>query len=93
MQQWKIGLLVLGLAATSWTATGWTQTKQVVKVGVTGRPDQASLELAKQRGYWDKQNLDVQFIQAGSAAQDANLAVLNCPEQAIELLEEEPDGR
>jgi ferredoxin len=27
------------------------------------------------------------------AEHDANLAVLNCPEQAIELLEEESDGR
>jgi ferredoxin len=27
------------------------------------------------------------------AAHDANLAVLNCPEQAIELLGEESDGR
>ena len=75
MQQWKIGLFALCVASISWSGTGWTQTKQVVKVGVTGRPDQASLELALHRGYWEKQNLDVQFIQAGAAAQDATSAL------------------
>lgn len=82
MQQRKIGVFALCLAMLGMIGTGWAQssssssgTKQVVKVGVTGRPDQASLELAKHRGYWDKQNLDVQFIQAGSAAQDATSAL------------------
>lgn len=77
MRHWKIGLLGLLLAATSWAGAGWAQssTKQVVKVGVTGRPDQASLELALHRGYWDKQGLDVQFITTGSAAQDATSAL------------------
>lgn len=82
MQHWKIGLIALCLASIGWAGTGWTQSggngsgpRQVVKVGVTGRPDQASLELALHRGYWDKQNLDVQFIQAGAAAQDATAAL------------------
>ena len=82
MQYWKIGLLALCLAVPGWIGTGWAQsstggsvTKQVVKVGVTGRPDQASLELALHRGYWEKQGLDVQFIQAGTAAQDATSAL------------------
>lgn len=81
MKLWKIGLLALCLVATSSVGTSWAQSnsvsgpKQVVKVGVTGRPDQASLELALRRRYWDKQNLDVQLILAGSAAQDATSAL------------------
>jgi NitT/TauT family transport system substrate-binding protein len=79
---WKIGLVAVLLGATGWAGAGWAQSgggnagnKQVVKVGVTGRPDQASLVLALQRGYWAKQGLDVQFIQSGAAAQDATAAL------------------
>jgi NitT/TauT family transport system substrate-binding protein len=82
MKHWKMGLVAVLLGATGWAAAGWAQsgggnaeTKQVVKVGVTGRPDQASLVLALHRGYWDKQGLDVQFIQSGAAAQDATSAL------------------
>ena len=81
MRKLKIGLLALYVAAAGWIGPGWAQSstgggaKQVVKVGVTGRPDQASLELALHRGYWDKQGLDVQLIQAGAAAQDATSAL------------------
>lgn len=78
MRNLKIGFLALCLIASGGIGTGWAQSsgaKQVVKVGVTGRPDQAMLELALHRGYWDKQGLDVQFITAGSAAQDATSAL------------------
>jgi NitT/TauT family transport system substrate-binding protein len=37
-----------------------------VKVGVSGRPDQAPLELAMRRGYFEKQGLAVEFVQANS---------------------------
>ncbi len=43
-----------------------SQTKPVVKLGVSGRPDQAFLELAYRRGYFAEQGLDVQYVQAGS---------------------------
>src|SRR5262249_2621538 len=53
-------------------APGWAQSgeKITVKVGVTGRPDQAGLEIAFRRGYFAEQNLDVQFVGGGSSAQD-----------------------
>ncbi|HUB94586.1 MAG TPA: ABC transporter substrate-binding protein [Stellaceae bacterium] len=37
-----------------------------VKVGVSGRPDQVSLELAMRRGYFAKEGLDVEYVQASS---------------------------
>ncbi len=42
----------------------------VVKVGVTGRPDQAQLEIAVARGYFAKENIDVQFVPGGASGQD-----------------------
>jgi ABC-type nitrate/sulfonate/bicarbonate transport system substrate-binding protein len=42
--------------------------RPLVKVGVTGRPDQASLELALHRGYWLRQGLDVALVAAGTSA-------------------------
>jgi NitT/TauT family transport system substrate-binding protein len=40
--------------------------KTVVKLGVSGRPDQAALELAFRRGYFDQLGLDVQYVPATS---------------------------
>jgi NitT/TauT family transport system substrate-binding protein len=37
-----------------------------IKLGVSGRPDQASLELALRRGYFEKQGLDIETVQATS---------------------------
>ncbi len=42
----------------------------VVKVGVTGRPDQAQLEIAKARGYFAQQHIDAQFVPGGASGQD-----------------------
>jgi len=42
----------------------------VVNVGVTGRPDQAQLELARARGYFEKQGIDVHFVPGGASGQD-----------------------
>jgi NitT/TauT family transport system substrate-binding protein len=38
--------------------------KTVVKLGVTGRPDQAPLELALRRGYFEQQGIEIQTVQA-----------------------------
>jgi NitT/TauT family transport system substrate-binding protein len=35
-----------------------------IKLGVSGRPDQASLELALRRGYFEQEGLDVETVQA-----------------------------
>lgn len=61
-----------GLATAQSNNTG-TLAGQIpaVKVGVSGRPDQASLELALYRGYWKRQGLDVSLVGAGTSAQDA----------------------
>jgi NitT/TauT family transport system substrate-binding protein len=40
--------------------------KTVVKLGVTGRPDQAPLEIAIRRGYFEQQGLDLQTVQGSS---------------------------
>jgi NitT/TauT family transport system substrate-binding protein len=52
------------------TESALAQEKTVVKVGVTGRPDQSGLEIAHKRGYFAEQGLDVQFVQGGAVAQD-----------------------
>src|SRR5262249_43956734 len=46
------------------------QPNQVVKVGVTGRPDQAAVELAYRRGHFAAQGIEVQLVPGGSSAQD-----------------------
>ena len=46
------------------------ETLPVVKVAVTGRPDQAALELAYHRGYFTEQGLDVQFVGGGVGAEE-----------------------
>lgn len=60
--------LVVAFASLGWIpadaqSTGSTVHK-VIKLGVSGRPDQASLELALRRGYFEQQGLDVQTVQA-----------------------------
>ena len=65
--------LVLGAVLAGQYALAQTPAdapKTVVNVGVTGRPDQASLELGYLRGYFAKQRLDLAFVQAGVGASD-----------------------
>ncbi|HUB96711.1 MAG TPA: ABC transporter substrate-binding protein [Stellaceae bacterium] len=44
--------------------------KTEVKVGVTDRPDNASLFLAYRRGYFDREGIKITFVGGGSAASD-----------------------
>jgi NitT/TauT family transport system substrate-binding protein len=67
---WLGALAVLMLAGAPAEVWSQTEPKTVVKVGVTGRPDQSGLELAFRRGYFAEQGLDVQFVPGGSSAQD-----------------------
>lgn len=63
-------VLFAGIAAFSAAAPADAQQGQVVKVGVTGRPDQAAVELAYRRGYFTAQGIEVQLVPGGSSAQD-----------------------
>ena len=76
-RKWGLfGVLVLGAVAGSIAvlpgdaaaqgSAGQSGTKTVVKLGVSGRPDQAALELAFRRGYFDELGLDVQYVPATS---------------------------
>lgn len=56
------GLFLAGTASASELA--------VVKVGVTGRPDQAQLEIAKARGYFEKEGIQIEFVPGGASGQD-----------------------
>jgi NitT/TauT family transport system substrate-binding protein len=47
-------------------AAGQAGAKTVVNLGVSGRPDQAALELAFRRGYFDQLGLDVRYHPATS---------------------------
>lgn len=58
------GILLLAMSAT------WSAELTVVNVGVTGRPDQAQLELARAHGYFEKQGIDVHFVPGGASGQD-----------------------
>jgi NitT/TauT family transport system substrate-binding protein len=40
--------------------------RKIIKLGVSGRPDQASLELALRRGYFVDEGLDVETVQAST---------------------------
>jgi NitT/TauT family transport system substrate-binding protein len=64
-----IGFRCLGAAAgvaLLLTGAAAAQIVQKVKLGVSGRPDQAALELALHRGYFADQGLDVETVQASS---------------------------
>jgi NitT/TauT family transport system substrate-binding protein len=52
------------LASAQATNTTPTAARKHIKLGVSGRPDQASLELALRRGYFEQQGLDVETVQA-----------------------------
>jgi NitT/TauT family transport system substrate-binding protein len=49
-------------------AAAQSNSRTVVKVGVTGRADQAKVELAYRRGYFAELGLDLQLISGGASA-------------------------
>ena len=68
------GVAIVGLTVLLGAETGaaenvpppWTGPKTVLKLGVSGRPDQAFLELAIRRGYFDQQGIQIETVPAGS---------------------------
>ncbi|HXQ51608.1 MAG TPA: ABC transporter substrate-binding protein [Stellaceae bacterium] len=63
-----VAALALALAGAG--AVAQEPARVAVKVGVTGRPDQAALELAFHRGYFAKQGLDVEFVGGGVGGEE-----------------------
>jgi NitT/TauT family transport system substrate-binding protein len=61
MRAWMAAAAAVGLALSG--AAG-AQQKTTVVLGVSGRPDQAGLELALDRGYFARQGLDIKTVQA-----------------------------
>ncbi len=59
-----VGLTVGSLLFCGQADAQTTGQRTVVKLGVSGRPDQAALELALRRGYFSEYGLDVQTVQA-----------------------------
>ena len=57
-------LLFAGWAAEAQTPSTAPAPRKSIKLGVSGRPDQASLELALRRGYFADEGLDVETVQA-----------------------------
>lgn len=55
-------VLVLALGSAGAAA----QSKTHLKLGVSGRPDQASLELALRRGYFEQEGLEIETVQAST---------------------------
>lgn len=68
MRWWMIVGTILAVASLAVEAdaqgTGSSASRKVIKLGVSGRPDQASLELALRRGYFAQEGLDVETVQA-----------------------------
>jgi len=64
------GVLLMLCAASAWIGPAGAQgvtterPKTVVKLGVSGRPDQAFLELALERGYFEEQGITVVTVPA-----------------------------
>jgi NitT/TauT family transport system substrate-binding protein len=63
-----LGVLVAAIALAAEAAPVLAQ-KTPIKLGVSGRPDQAALELALRRGYFEQEGLDVQTVQ-GTTGQE-----------------------
>lgn len=64
------GAAMLGTAGAANAAAQVAQSRPamtVVKVGVSGRPDQAMIDLAYRRGYFERQDIDFQPVTASSA--------------------------
>lgn len=58
--------LAAALVAAALVSPAAAQQKLHIKLGVSGRPDQADLELAYRRGYFEKQGLEIEYVQASS---------------------------
>jgi NitT/TauT family transport system substrate-binding protein len=59
-------VLAAALVAAMLASPAAAQQKLHIKLGVSGRPDQADLELAYRRGYFARQGLEIEYVQAGS---------------------------
>lgn len=57
-------LLLVDVSAYAQTSSTAPAARKTIKLGVSGRPDQASLELALRRGYFADEGLDVETVQA-----------------------------
>ena len=57
-------LLLAVTAAEAQNSSPAPTSRKSIKLGVSGRPDQASLELALRRGYFADEGLDVETVQA-----------------------------
>jgi NitT/TauT family transport system substrate-binding protein len=57
---------IINEAHAQGTAPAHTGARTAVKLGVSGRPDQAHLELALRRGYFARQGIDVETVPAAS---------------------------
>jgi len=62
---WTRNVLGMALGSMLLACSASAQQKTVV-LGVSGRPDQAALQLALDRGYFAQQGLDIKTVQAGS---------------------------
>lgn len=63
----RVGMAAAAAAVTSMLLVGPAAAQQkrtTVVLGVSGRPDQAELELALDRGYFARQGLDIKTVQA-----------------------------
>jgi NitT/TauT family transport system substrate-binding protein len=54
------------VAATAAQPAPWAGPKTTVRLGVSGRPDQAFLELAIRRGYFEQQGIAIETVPANS---------------------------
>jgi NitT/TauT family transport system substrate-binding protein len=59
-------LFLADLSAHAQTSTAPAGQRKTIKLGVSGRPDQASLEIALRRGYFADEGLDVETVQAST---------------------------
>jgi NitT/TauT family transport system substrate-binding protein len=66
--RWRVATAVLAALVAS--AAAALAEDIPVKVGVTGRPDQAALELAFHRGYFARQGLAVEFVGGGIGGEE-----------------------
>ncbi|MGH7090035.1 MAG: ABC transporter substrate-binding protein, partial [Stellaceae bacterium] len=69
MRMVHLAAAILAMALPALSA-GAAQHLAIVKVGVTGRPDQAQLEIARARGYFAKEGIELQEVPGGAAGQD-----------------------
>lgn len=71
MRCWTVSLVMACLSITHWSAHAQATNAQPaahkhVRIGVSGRPDQAPLEIALRRGYFEQEGLEAETVQAAS---------------------------